>query len=312
MRPNQSYIEKADLSITNLTSDGGLLLAEQSKQFIELMIDESALLGMVTTVPMNGPKIELTKMGFTSRVLRRASENRALPEADRSKPDLAKVELANEELIAEVRIPYGVVEDNIAQGSFNDYVMSLLSKAISRDLEELVIKGDTTSSDLYLSTFDGILKQAASLVINAGGVRLSKATLKTMLQTMPSKYMKKAKSLAFLTSKNAAIDYADSLSNRQTALGDSKVTSESVGEYAGYSVVPVPLMPEDLGAGNKTVCLFCEPKNINVGIQRDIRIETDKDISARQYVVVATMRVGCKWQHEPAVVKATEILASAG
>lgn len=311
-RPNQHFIEKADLSITNLTNDGGLLVPEQAKQFIELVIDESVLLGMVTTLPMAGPTFELSKVGFTSRVLRPAVENQALGVGDRVKPELGKVSLATKEVIGEVRIPYGVVEDNIAQGSFTDYVMQLLGKAISRDIEELVINGDTNSADTYLKLFNGILAQASSLTVNAGGVRLSKSTLKTMVQTMPSKYLRKAKNLAFLTSKNAVIDYVDSLSNRQTPLGDSKLLGEASGEYLGYPITTIPLFPETLGAGNKTNVLFCEPKNIHVGIQRDIRIETGKDISAREYIVVATMRLACKFQHEPAVVKATEVLAAAG
>ena len=51
---------------------------------------------------------------------------------------------------------------------------------------------------------------------------------------------------------------------------------------------------------------------MTVGIQRDVRIETDRDISAREWIIVATVRFDAKFTHEPAVVKATEVLASAG
>lgn len=312
-RPNQTFIEKADMAIADLTA-GGLLLPEQAKQFFELVIDESELLSMVTTVPMTAPSTELNKIGFTGRVLRPAVENQALGEADRVTPTTDKVTLSTEEFIAEVRIPYTVVEDNIMQGSFTSYVQELLAKAVARDIEELVIKGDINSSDLFLKKFDGILAQAGTLVVSAGGVRLSKAVLKQVLQTMPSKYLRRAKNLSFLTSKNAVIDYVDSLSNRQTPMGDDKLRQgiTAPAEYMGYGVQPIPLMPENLGNGSMTDVIFCEPKNINVGFKRDVRIETDKDISARQYKVVATLRCGCKYQHEPAVVKVTNVLASAG
>lgn len=310
MAPNQTYIEKADMAIADLTS-GGLLAPEQVKTFYELVIDESVLLPMVTTVPMSAPTWELSKMGFTGRVLRRATENQGLPEGDRSKPELGKVTLTTEELIAECRIPYAVVEDNIANGSFPQVALGYLSKAVARDLEDLVINGDTLSVDPFFNILDGLLKQITSYTVNAGAVRLNKTPLKIMLQTMPQKYRRQG-GLAFLTSGNAAIDYADSLSNRQTPLGDEALVRKAVGEYMTYPVIPVPLMPENLGSGNKTDAILMDPKNFHVGMHRDIRIETDRDISARQFVIVATLRVGCKLAHEPATVKATEILAAAG
>ncbi len=312
MASNQTLIEKADLSVSNLTS-GGKLYPKQAKEFMELLILEAVLMSMVTMVPMAGPTYEISKMGFTGQVLRPGTESTALPLADRSKPDLDKVLLETTEYVAEARIPYNVLEDNIANGTFNDYVMRLLAKALSRDLETLIINGDTTSSNTLLKSKDGILKQLTSLVVNAGGVRLTKNVLKTMLQTMPSQYLRAQKNLAFLTSKNAAIDYADSLSNRQTPLGDKALIEAAMAEYSGYPVIPIPIFPENLGGGtNMTNVVLCDPKNIHVGIQREIRIETDKDISAREYIVVATVRMDVKWAHEPASVKSTNILASPG
>lgn len=314
MGANQTYIEKADLSIANLTS-GGLLVAQQAKEFMELLIEESALLSMVTTVPLSAPSYEVSKMGFTSRVLRAASEGQALPESDRSKPELDKVTLSSNEFIAEARIPYGVVEDNIANGNFQAYAMQLLAKAVSRDMEDGVINGDVSSTDAFLAVQDGLLAQATTNVISGGGVRLTKGVLKKMVQTLPSRYLKAQKNLCFMTSKNACIDYSDSLSNRMTVLGDSKVTGQGVltrENYMGYDVVPIPLFPEDQGSGDKTTVVLADPKNIHVGLHRDIRVETARDISAREFIIVATVRFGVKWAHEPASVFTTGILASAG
>ncbi len=311
MSDNKTYLEKADLSITNLTNEGGLLNPEQAKEFMEIAIEESTLLGQVTTKPMGGPTFEISKMGFTGRVLRGASEGTALPLGSRSKPELGKVNLSTKEFIAEARIPYGVVEDNVANGTFTDQAMQLLGKAVSRDMEDVVINGDTTSSTDPLDKLDGIIKQATTLVVNAGGIRLDKSTLKKIMMTMPSQFMDPA--MVFFTSKNASIDYNDSLSNRNTALGDDKVVRLTEGEYNGHRVVWIPKFPENLGVGtNMTVVLFCHPKNITVGIQRDIRIETDRDISARELIIVATVRFDVKFAHEPAVVKATNVLASVG
>ncbi len=107
------------------------------------------------------------------------------------------------------------------------------------------------------------------------------------------------------------MDYADSLANRQTPLGDSKLVAASTAEYNGYGVVPVPLFPENLGGStNTTNLLFVDPKNIIVGMQRDVRIETDRDISTGEIKIVCTVRFDVKYKHEPALVKVTNILAT--
>lgn len=312
MASNQVYIEKADMAIADLTT-GGLLAPEQAKQFMSIAIEESTLLSMVTVKPMVSSTYEISKLGFTSRVLRKQTEGAGLPVGDRSKPELGKVTLAAKGLIGEVRIPYSVVEDNIQNGSFNSYVIQELGKAVSRDLEELVIEGDTASADPFLSTFDGILKQATTRVYNAAGARLSKSVLKIVMQTMPSQFMKNKNGMAFITSKNAALDYEDSLASRATPVGDKALVDQAISSYVGMPVISIPKFPEDLGVGtNMTNLLFLDPKNIHVGMHREIMIETDKDISAQQYIIVVSLRADVKYAHEPAIVKATNILATAG
>jgi hypothetical protein len=67
----------------------------------------------------------------------------------------------------------------------------------------------------------------------------------------------------------------------------------------------VPLFPENLGTGsNCTNILLTDPKNINIGVWRNIRIETDKDISEGVLIIVATLRFDVKYAEETAVVKA--------
>lgn len=53
--------------------------------------------------------------------------------------------------------------------------------------------------------------------------------------------------------------------------------------------------------------LFTFPQNILFGIQRDIQVETDKDIRSRELVFVLTARIDVLWDDEDAVVKYTNI-----
>jgi HK97 family phage major capsid protein len=315
MASNQTYIQKADLALADLSS-GGLLLAEQVKKFFEIVIEESVLLPFCTTITMASPSWELSKLGFTGQVLHPGNESSALAVADRSKPELGKVTMNAKEFVAEARLSYSVVEDNIENGSLPQVLMRTLAKAVARDIEKVIIRGDTalgltSAENILLATLDGVLKQMTTSVVNAGGVRLSKSVLKQMVQTLPSQYM--SPGMVFISSKNAVIDYVDSLANRQTPKGDDMLVKAAAAEYMGYPIIPIPLMPENLGAGtNKTNVVFADLKNINVGFHREVRIETGRDIGARQLQIVISVRFDVKFSHEPATVKATEVLATAG
>lgn len=311
LQSNQHFIQKADLAIANLVSDGGYLPEEKAKEFWEIAIEESVVLGMATTITMTSHTWELSKLGFSGRVLRAAVEGQALVSGDRSKPDLGKATITTSECIAEVRIPYGVVEDNVNGQGFIPLVQSTLAKAVARDMEELVIQGDTASADPYLALFDGFLKLATSHVVNAGNVRLTKSVLKWMAQAMPAAYYKGPGSMAYITSKNALIDYDDSIASRATPEGDVAALNAPQSRYAGSKVQAVPMFPEDLSSYYTNV-LMLDPKNMAVGMHRQVRLETDKDIQKREWILVVTVRFGCNFHHEPAVVKATNVLATAG
>jgi hypothetical protein len=110
------------------------------------------------------------------------------------------------------------------------------------------------------------------------------------------------------TSVDSEIDYRDALADRGTVLGDRFLEQTAPVMYSGIRLQAVPVFPENLGAGtNETEMLLTDPKNINVGIWRRIKIETDKDISEGVLKIVATMRMDVKYAEETAVVKAVGV-----
>jgi hypothetical protein len=77
-------------------------------------------------------------------------------------------------------------------------------------------------------------------------------------------------------------------------------------------VLEVPLFPENLGAGgNLTNAVLTDPKNVNIGIWRNIRVETDKLVSEGVLIIVATLRFDVKYAEETAVVKAINVKVGA-
>ncbi len=304
---NQVLLNKADMALADITSSG-ILLPAQAKQFIKLLIKEAVVMKMATVVPMKSMKQQVDKIRFESRILRAGSEATALPAADHSKPTTSQVELDAKLFKAEVRLTDELLEDNIEQGALRNTILSMMGERLALDMDEVIIQGDTASADTFLAQFNGILKAATTNIVNAGTVNLNKNILRDMIKAMPSEFLRRKGDMRYLTSVDAEIDYRDSLSDRATALGDSNIMSQTSAMYSGIPMSAVPLFPENLGGGtNCTNVLLLDPKNINVGIWRNIRLETDKDISAGVVKVVATLRFDTKFAHEPAVVKATNV-----
>lgn len=304
---NRTILEKADLALSDLLTAGELVPA-QAQKFIRLLILESTLLPMATVRPMSSPTVKVDKIRFGSRVLRAGAEATALAAADRVKPDTSEVELNAKLFKAQTNLNDEVLEDNIEQGSLRQTIMELLGEAVSRDMEEVTVQGDTTSSDTFLAQFDGVLTSVTSNLVGPVNGALTSTTLKSMLKGMPHEFIRNKKKLRFLTSIDAETDYRDTLAARATVAGDKFLQEDTPILYNGVPMIDVPLFPENLGAGtNETNVVLTDPKNFMVGIWRKIRMETDKDIEAGVLKVVISMRFDFIYVHEPATVKATGV-----
>jgi len=305
---NRTLLQKADLSLSDITANGGLLLPAQALKFMQVLIKQAVILKLATVTPMRSPKQLIEKIQFGARILRAGNEGVALPVADRSKPTTSEVELDAKLFKAEVRLNNEVMEDSIERGELRQTIMQLMAQRIATDMDEIAVQGDTSSSDLFLARFDGLLKQSVSNVVDNGTAFISKQTFRNMIKTMPSEFQRDKKVLRYLTSVQAELDYRDSLADRGTVGGDKWLTDDVPVMYGGTAVVSVPLFPENLGGGtNTTDVVLTDPKNINVGIWRNIRIETDKLVSEGVLIVVATLRFDVKYNHEPATVKGINV-----
>lgn len=308
MTPNRTLIQKADLEVANLVADGGFLQPATAKRFIQTLIDESVIMPQSTVKPMKSHTENIDKIRFGGRVLRAATEGQALSKADRSKPDLDQEELKAQLFKAEVRLSNEVLEDSIEGGTLRQTVMKILGDRIALDMDEIIVNGDVTSLDPFLAKFDGIIVQASVNTFANGVAPPSRSTWKGMMKAMPSEFLRNKRRLRFFTSTDAEIEYRDSLMARATAQGDRHIETDSTPLYNGVPVHDVPVFPEALGAGsNETVAILTDPKNINVGIWRKIKLETDKDITAGVLIIVATLRFDTRFAEARATVLGTEI-----
>jgi len=307
---NRTFIEKADMALSELTSGAGVLLDAQAQKFIRLLIEEAVLMPKITVVPMRAQKQLIEKTRFTSQVLQPGQEATALAVGQRSKPDLTKVQLDSQLFKAEVRLSDEILEDNIERAEFRNTIMATMAEAIARDMENVMINGDTGSGTPLLAVLDGILKQATSNVVAAGLVPLNKTAFRDSMKAMPDEFLRDKGRMGFMTSIDAECDYRDSIADRQTIAGDAYLTGNAPVSWSGIPCHAVSLFPETLGGGNETNMLFCDPKNIHLGIQRKLKIETERLVREGVLIIVATLRMDVKFAEETAVVKTTGITVS--
>lgn len=311
--PNMTFLQKADMALSDLTSGGGILQPETAQKFMRILIDESVVMKIATVVPMKSFKMEVPKIRFAGRILRAGQEGVALTVGDRAKPNLSNVELDAALFKAEVRLPNEVLEDNIERDQLRQTIMQLMGEAIARDMDEVGVQGDPSSSDSFLANLPqgGILLQSVSNIVDAQTQTLNKNVLKQALKSMPTPFLRNSTALKYLTHNYAEIDYRDTIASRQTIGGDAYLLESGEASYSGIPVVKVPLFPTDLGGGtNCTDVILTDPKNVTVGIWREIRMETDKDVSAGVVIIVASLRFDVRFAEETAVVKAINVRVS--
>ena len=314
----KTLLAKADIALADL-ANGGLMQPTQANNFIRILTQDTALLDDVRMQMMNTPSLVVNKLDLASRALRVANQDtisspiageegtRALARADRVKVTTSKVTLNTYEVIAEVNLPYEVLEDTIEGGQidntqFQQTVLAKLGERIRVDIEDVMFNGDTGSGDSFLAARDGVLVQSTSNVVNNGGAALDAVTFNEMIQTLPDKFKRVMNRYRFYVAHNKRLQYMMQVAQRQTGLGDSVLVS---GDGANFAPFGVPLigaasMPSNVG-------LFIDPANIIFGVQRQMRMEFDRDSRERVLIIVFTMRFDFKLEQEDMVVKAINL-----
>lgn len=306
----KALIAKADLVTSELNSNGGLLSPTQSTRFLRKLVEAPTIINAVRFITMPADTHKIPKIGIGTRILRAATENTGLTAGQRAKVVTSQISLTAKEVIAEMRLPYVSLEDNIEGQDLITTVLDLIAEQAAVDLEDLALRGDSAFVDggdadnqAYMRLHDGYLKRITSNVVDAASAGISFQTFTAGFKALAPKYRANRNALQWFITPNDEATYMELLASRQTGLGDAYQTGAAKLRVQGVEVGNAPLMP----AGS---AILTNPKNLIMGIRRRFTLESEKLISERQIKFVLTARVALQIEEEEACVKVTNLAAS--
>jgi len=138
-----------------------------------------------------------------------------------------------------------------------------------------------------------------------------------MLKRLPSKYKKVGMAnLRFFQSDQLAQDYTNALSARATILGDKAILGQGPLVFGQVPITPCPLMPVTmssagvLGGGAYGDTLLTPKGNLVVGIQRNIKIESQRSAADEATYWFYSLRADCAIENVNACVLLEKLITS--
>jgi len=138
-----------------------------------------------------------------------------------------------------------------------------------------------------------------------------------MMKRLPSKYKKVGMAnLRYFQSDQLAQDYVDALSARSTILGDKAIVGQGPLQYGQVPIVPCPLMPVTmaatgvLGGGVYGDTLLTPKGNLIIGIQRNIKIESQRVAADEATHWFYSMRADCAIENVNACVLMEKLITA--
>jgi len=273
--------------------NGGLLNAEQSARFLDYMFDATVIGKVARTVRMRSDTSEIDRMSVGEKLLALATEGDAT--GANSPVTFSKISLTTKKLRLNWEISSESLEDNIEGPDLEDHIARLIATQAGNDVEDVVLNGDTASTDNLYKSFDGVVKKAkaSGIVVAGAGATVSRELFNKALKAMPRKYKQRRADLRFLAGSNLIQDFlfANSIGTNQTIPQDIASSiirgqTESLGGPAGFvapfafgiPIVEVPMLKEDQTGSYATPSglhgdiHLTFPNNVVIGIKRDVTV----------------------------------------
>lgn len=310
---NEELLRKATLDTTAFGGAGEApLTVEQVQQFLRVAIAPQAMLPVVRTVMSNANLWEESKLIFGSRVLRPGTEGARLADADRVVPTTGVVTISTVLVRGEVPVTDEVFEDQVERAGFADTIQAMLAERVGLDIEDLLVNGDTDSTDAYLALTDGWFERADNATDN---VQLNvssdgqdyQAIFNKMVVNMPDEFKRDKANMRFFCPVRLVERYIDILASRGTPLGDFMLEGTRTLKYQGIELLGVPILAITSGTPDTAEVLLTHRLNLYAGYRRMIKLETFRDPREGATSFVVTARPAAAIAHTPATVLAQAV-----
>jgi hypothetical protein len=260
---------------TGLFSGGGQLPGEAATAFIDFVISMQTSLQRVTTLTLNAPEAYTDELRVSSRKSRKAVEG-TVPSALADSVTMHRRTMNTVERIFPEDVSLTLLEDNIARGGLENNIARLIGLAFGNDANDLAWNGDASASDLFLLINNGWLTLAIAdaevtdLNASASSRTLATEIFQAAMQGMPDKFKARPDN-TFFVPVAMAMNYADEVSARQTAFGDSVLTDGFTSlRYFGVPVVAEPHLLSSGASGALTPAA-----NLHYAIQRQVTVDSE-------------------------------------
>ena len=147
-----------------------------------------------------------------------------------------------------------------------------------------------------------------SAVKVAGNAYISKGPLRDALFALPEQWKETTEDLAYLTATDVEVRWRDIIGDRIGLLADEVLQKKRTVAYGSIPVMAIGTFPQNVGTGSHCAnIILTNPKNIHVGVCRNIKIKMGEDIGADKVIIVISSRVDVKYLIEDAVVRVNNV-----
>lgn len=250
--------------------EGGVLPREMFDEFFQEVQAEAELLDRVRTVPVGRSKTRIPKIGVGERLRQGQAEN---TEQAESNVNTGFVDIDCEKGSVYWSLTRETVEENPERENLANTILSLMSQQWGVDTEDLGVNGDESSLDAFIAQNDGWLTIAAARGMptyshtdaNGNSLAVDSSLFHKAIQTMEDKY--KRVDPIFVMSNSQVQEYAHSLTERESGLGDAVLFGDAELTPFDYDVIGIPTMPD-------TQALFTPAQNLIYALRYDdLRVE---------------------------------------
>ncbi len=281
-------LEKANIT----TSTGGQQSAQDVAEFVELSVDQTAVLKAIRneTGIVTSRNIDALDLGDPAMVA--ATEATAPADGDIVAPTVGRKTLTPVEVLLAYNVSFDFLRKNVEGQDVNQTLNRLFAKRFGKDAVIVAFTGDTLlANDTRIHKcqriFNGFVKLALADAdvhdVTLNGTDYLGTIFPNMLDAMPKDYKDDRSSLGLFVSADVAEAYARQIGDRATAYGDSVLTGMALPMFRGIQLYPVFQMSD-------TKMILTPKNNLVVGFGNQMTV--GMDIYNRRRIVEYTIIAG--------------------